>query len=637
MRVNVIRAGGLVFLLCAGLVVAGNLSVSNILPRTIIQANALRIELVSPMEGDTYYLYYRSKGSKTYQVRFMQPGKNGKPGYRIQLDTLYGKDLEYFVLTSQGKKQGKLSPVFSVTDLDTGGTPRVYFMQNGAVTSPQAAKRDPFLRMSGSLSTTTRLHDESDTQSDGFTANGNMRFYRNIYNEKYQFDFDSSFSYMSSVSDTESHVNLSSMKVAYTRGKLKFEAGDLSVSGSDFSTSYLNRRGLTAQMENNWLHVSSFLVNSQQKTGFEGFGIPPSGAMFVGAVLGFQKANLFQVRGTFLTGQDNLDSKTVYSSEDLIREGNVMSLAGNLWLFQSKLTLEGEYAHSSFGKGDTEEDLDKYSGDALKAKASFRVGIFNGSSAYNKIDNTYNSIANLFLQNDREGWTNSLGMNYKSFSANLNYNDMTTNLNNEFQPALRTKMVKGDFKWLLGNHFSIGAEYGLDNLDYDESTGLQSSSQDMDTISYAGTIGFVAGANNVTLRVGKKESRNFTSNLDASLTVSLNFGNFMSFSPTFSYQDSDDMRSGSNTKMYNVYLNSQVTFIQQVLSLTISGSWSKTDSDLSDSENINVTTNLNLYMSKFFKQKIQPTLTLTARYQGSTYSGISNDNLAAYMMLSVSF
>ena len=567
----------------------------------------------------------------------MRPGKNGKPGYGIPLDNLFGRDVEYFVLTSRGKREGQLSPVFSVTDLDTGGTPRVYFMQSGAVTSPQAAKRDPLLRMGGSLTTNTRLYDESEPKSEAFTANGTMRFYKNIYNEKYQFDFDSNFSYMSQVSDSESHVNLSSMKVAYSRGKLKFEAGDLSISGSEFSTSYLSRRGLTAQLENNWLHVSSFLVNSQQKTGFEGFGVPPSGAMFVGAVLGFQKANLFQIRGTFLTGQDNLDSKTVYSSEDLIREGHVMSVTGNLWLFQSKFSLEGEYAHSSFGKGDTEDDLDKNSGDAFKAKASFRAGIFNGSSAFNKIDNNYNSIANLFLQNDREGWTNSLGMNYKSFSANLNYSDMTTNLENEFQPALRTKMVKGDFRWLLGNHFSIGAECGLDNLDYDESTGLQSSDQDMDTLSYAGTIGFVAGANSVTLRVGRKESKNFTSNLDASLTVSLSFGNFMTFGPTFSYQDSDDLRSGSNTRMYNVYLNSQITFIQQVLSLTISGNWSKTDSDLSDSENVNVTTNLNFYMSKIFKQKIQPTLTLTARYQGSTYSGVSNDNLAAIMMLSVSF
>ena len=53
MRGNVVRAGGLAVLLCAGILTAGNISVSNILPRTIVQADSLRIELVSPLEGDT--------------------------------------------------------------------------------------------------------------------------------------------------------------------------------------------------------------------------------------------------------------------------------------------------------------------------------------------------------------------------------------------------------------------------------------------------------------------------------------------------------------------------------------------------------------------------------------------------------
>jgi len=636
MNVRTIALIGLALIVGVASLAAADLTISNILPRTQIQSDAVTIELVAPISGETYYLYYRTKGMPSYQVRVMRPNAEGKPGYRIPLANLYGRDLEYFVLSSKGNRQRVLSPVFSVADLETGETPRVYFQQDG-MTSQPGAKRDPLLRMTASLSTNTRLHDDTDPPPEAFTANGNVRLYRNIVNDKYQFDFDSNFSYMSQVSDTESHVNLSSMVVRYTRGHVKFEAGDLSINHTDFSTSYLSRRGVTAQVENNWFHVSSFVTNSQQKTGFEGFGIPPSGAMLFGAVMGLHKANLFKVRGLFLTGKDNVDSKTVSCSEDVIREGYLMSLSGELNLFKSRMQLNAEYAHSNFGKAGTEEELEKQGGNAYTAGARFNAGILSLNADYKKIDNTYNSIANLFLQNDREGWNSSLGLNIKTFSVNVTYSDQKTYLNSPIQPMLRTKNLMGNLSWLIGNHVRLGAEYGVDNLDYDQSTGLQSGGTDMDTLKYAGTLGLVAGANGITLRVGKTESKTFTSNLDASLAVNISVGRFLTLNPTLSYQNSDNLTDGSTSKMYNFYVNSELTFVPQVFSLSLSGSYSKNDNDVSDSENINATGNLNFYMAKFFKQKIQPTLVFTARYQQSKYGDMTNDNLAFYMQLNVSF
>ena len=89
--------------------------------------------------------------------------------------------------------------------------------------------------------------------------------------------------------------------------------------------------------------------------------------------------------------------------------------------------------------------------------------------------------------------------------------------------------------------------------------------------------------------------------------------------------------------MYNLYLNSELTFIPQVFSLSLSGSYSKNDNDVSDSENISATANLNFYMAKFFKQKIQPKLVFSGRYQESSYDGMTNDDLAFFMQLTISF
>ncbi|HDP95460.1 MAG TPA: hypothetical protein ENN40_08900 [Candidatus Aminicenantes bacterium] len=637
MKRKVIPAGWLVLLFCTGFLTAADVSISTILPRLEVRPDSVSIELAAPVSGETYYLYYRTKGAQSYQVRLMRPDSKGMPGYRIPLDNLYGRELEYFVLSSKGKRAGVLSPVFALADLNTGSTPRVYFQQSGVSPSPEEKKRDPLLRMTASASTNTRLYDESEPPAESFTANGNVRLYRNIVKDKYQLDFDSNFSYMSQVSDVESHVNLSSMVVRYNRGDLKLEAGDLSINHTDFSTSYLSRRGISAQLENKWFYAGTFLTNSQQKTGFDGFGIPPSNAMLYGAVLGLHQANLFKVRGLFLSGKDNLDSKTVYFTEDIIREGYLMSLSGELNLLKSRMQLLAEYAHSNFGKAATTAELDKQSGDAYTAGARLNAGVLSVNAEYKKIDNNYNSIANLFLQNDREGWNSMVGLNIKTFSVSIGYNDQKTYVNSPIQPMLRTKNLNGNLSWLIANHIRVGAEYGVDNLDYDQSTGLQAGGTDMDTLRYAATLGFVAGANGITLRVGKTESKTFTSNLDASLSLNLSLGRFLTFNPTLSYQNSDNLTDGSTSRMYNLYLNSELTFIPQVFSLSVSGSYSKNDNDVSDSENISATANLNFYMARFFKQKIQPTLVFTGRFQQSSYGEMTNDNLAFFMQLNVSF
>ena len=637
MRTNRFALCLLGLVIASGMVWGTDISISNLLPTTEILPDSVTIQMSAGMAGEMYYLYYRTKGMKAFQVRKMNLSPNGGMMYRIPLTNLYGRELEYFILSSRGKKGQALSPVFSVKDLDTGESPRIYFQDIPDPSSPSALPREPLVRMNGSLSTITRIRDKSSSGAKAFSASGNLRLYRNIVKEKYQLDLDSNFVYLSQVQDTESHVNLSSMMVRLKTGEWKVEAGDLSLSNSEFSTSYLSRRGISAEMNGKWFSVGSFLTNSQQKTGFEGFGIPPSGAMLFGAHLGLHSNSRFKIRGLFLTGKDNVDSRTISSSEDVVREGQLMSLSGEMNLFRSRLQVTGEYAHSTFGKAGLEETLEKQEGTAWRADARYNAGILSVGGGYQKIDNYYNSIANLFLQNDREGWKSDVGLNIKSFSMSVNYSDQTTYMNSVIQPALHTKNLSSNFSWMIANLIRIGAEYGVDNLDYDQSTGLQYGGTDMETLRYAVTLGLIAGANGITLRVGKTESKTFTSNLDASLALNLRFGQFMTLNPTVSYQSTDNLSDGTNSKIYNLYLNSELTFIQQVLTLTLSGSYSRNDNGVSDSQMIQASGNINFYMAKIFKNKVQPTLVLVSRYQESQYGDMKDDNLAFYLQFNVSF
>ncbi|UCH96512.1 MAG: hypothetical protein JSV88_06590, partial [Candidatus Aminicenantes bacterium] len=461
----------------------------------------------------------------------MKLDKEGNVYYQLSTDNLYGSTIEYFIVESGSSISRSISPVFTIEDFTDKESPEIYFLDAGQETGSGGVTKMGFpIKISPSLSTTTRIHDDSEFPGEKFDATGNIRLYRNISEEKYEFDFDTNVSYMHNPGDTESKFNLSDMKVRFKAGSHTFAVGDLSISNTEFTASF-SRRGLRYEMEGKTLYLSSFFTNAQEKTGFEGFGIPDTNANIFGATAGINIGSIFKVRGMFMTGKDNLDSKTVVSTEEAYREGNVYSIWGELNLLNNQLQLKGEFAHSSFGSGADSAAIEKESDTAWRAEANFYRGILSAHVDYNKIGEKFNSIANLFLQNDREGLNSNIGLVIKSFSLNLNYRDQKTEITSEVLPMLHNKNIEAGFDWLVANHIQLGAKFSLDNLDYDESTGMLTGSEDMDTIKYSGTLGYVSGSNSITIGLGKTESKTFTSNIDGSLALNLRFGNFLSLNP----------------------------------------------------------------------------------------------------------
>ena len=179
------------FLLCvlglaiaSGMVCGADISISNILPTTEILQDAVTIQMTAGRSGETYFLYYRTKGMKAYQVRKMIHSQSGEMEYRIPLANLYGQELEYFILSSRRQKGQALSPVFTVGNLETGESPRIYFQDIPDPSSTSSPPREPLVRMNGSLSTVTRIRDKSSAGAKAFSASGNLRLYRNIVTEK---------------------------------------------------------------------------------------------------------------------------------------------------------------------------------------------------------------------------------------------------------------------------------------------------------------------------------------------------------------------------------------------------------------------------------------------------------------------
>jgi hypothetical protein len=438
--------------------------------------------------------------------------------------------------------------------------------------------------------------------------------------------------------EIEKRINLSSMMIHIKKDDMQFEVGDVSVNETEFTTSYLNRRGLRFGFSGKTLYLNSFYTNSQQKTGFDGFGIPDSDAGIFGTVAGANFRDLFKIRGLFMTGKDNLDnSKTLSSNENPFRSGEMFSLWSEVNLLQSSLQLTGEISSSKYGSAQEAEELEKESDTAWKAGLRFNRGVLSFDANYEEIGDQFNSIANLFLQNDREGLSSNIGLNIKTLSWNISYVDKKNYMHSLLQDMLHEKRIGTTVNWGIGTHVRIGGELSRDNLDYDSSTGLQTSSSDMNTYNYSASLGYLAGSNGINLNVGKTKSVNYTSDLNVSLALNFRFGQFMTLNPTLSYQSNESLASDSKSTIYNFFLNSEITFIPQYFTLTLSASYMNNKSDLSRSTSWNAGANLNFFMAEIFKNKIRPSLSVKSMFQGAKYGDAKSDSAVFSLQADIAF
>ena len=625
--------------LCARLIPTQAISYLNYLPQIEKVENSVFIKFSSMNRQSAYFLYYRTEGVNKFQIRKMGSGGDGKISIKLPLENLYGKNIEYFIMEEKANHHSAISPTYTITGFTQKESPDVYFVDSQS-TSSESQKKDPLLNFNGSISTSRQIHDE-ENKEDYYTANGNFRAYKNINKPEYQLDIDTNFTHMDPRKKEDPYreglINLTSMIIRFKKDIHQLEMGDLSINQSEFTTAGLNRRGLRYAMTGKKLFFNTFWTNSQQKTKFDGFGIPPSSAHIFGAVAGINLNQKFKIQGLFMTGKDNLDSLTVASTENPFRAGDMFSIQSALNLFKNHFQLLGEWAESQYGSATTAETAveNKKRDTAWRAVTNFNYGVISFNTDYKKIGSQFNSIANLFLQNDREGLTSNLMCTIKTFSWGVNYLDQKNYLTSTIQPMLHQKKIGTNLNWIVGTHWRLGGEFARDNLDYDKSTGLQTGGSDMNTLNYSGTLGYMSGSNGVTLTLGKIESQTFTSNLSGSVALNLRFGQILSLSPSYSYQNNKNLTDNSSSKIQNVYFNSELAFIPQLFTLTVSGSYMINDNQGSRSTNGSANVNLNFYAAKLFKNKIQPALALKFKYQMSKYGEIKTDATALFLQLDI--
>jgi len=601
-------------------------------PKVVHEGNVLRIE-VTFQSSQALSFFYKPAEMSEYQCRTMLEEPKDIWTCQVETETLFGETLEYYI-QRDGASSEEISPLFTL-DLS--------FLNEAALPEtppPAPPPSSPLLRIGATLSGDFFIKEggSQETQVVNKTdINGNIRIYRNITDGDTQIDLDATLSYMKNHAENDTATNLQTLIIRFKNNNHLFEMGDLTINFSEYSAAYLNRRGLQYGFSSQSLNFGTFWANSQQKTGFNGLGFPPAKGMLMGAYAGFNLVQRIILQGVFITGKDDQSSKTLYSSEDSYREGYLSSFFSTIHIFPGHWSVDGEFAASNFGAALTEADLEKKTDTAWKGSTSISLGPVSGHFQYQSLGQNYNSVANLFLQNDRKGLMGSLMVTQGNFSLNFSYQDQQTYIHHPTQPSQHNRNLGAQLNWLIANHFNLGGEFALDNLEYDAATGLHTGGESMKTMRGSVFVGYVAGSNSITFRAGKTESETFTSNLDASVAMNLRFGTFFSLSPTASFQRTTNLSDNSDSDILSLFVSGELSFIPSLASITFTGSYSQSKNINADSDTLSLGANANLFLSSLFKNKVQPSLSLRGQYQKGNYNSESSDYWTLFLHADLSF
>jgi hypothetical protein len=609
-----------------------------VIPQINKTAQQVIVSIPNVEVNNYWYICYRTERQKNFQMRKMHPDTSGNAIYHLPTNMLYGKNVEYFIV-KKGANVCSRTPIFTIVDANANSIPEIYFIENSPLENQANPAQDPFLTLSGSMSGADRFYQKEEDESKNASLNGNLRVFRNINAEKYQFDFDSSFSIFSPKSDSEKAINFAGLMVRFKKGNHQIAMGDLNINQSEYTAPSLNRRGINYEFVGQKLYFNIFLANSQQLSGFDGIGIPPSDAGIIGAVVGTNIGPSLKIRGLILSGQDNLNrGKTITYEENPFRAGNIFSFWGDLSLLKNRLQLTGEYARSSFGTSAAEEiETSQKNDNAWRSGFTYNHGIINASATYRWIGENFNSIANLFQQNDRDGIDSNLGLTIKTLSINVSYINQKSYLHTLSQDGQRQKRLSTNIGWQIDSRWRIGTDFSLDNLDYNSKNALPAVTPDMDTLNFSGNLGYTSASSNFSLTLGKIKSGNFTSNFSGQLACSLRFGQFMNLSPIFSYQNSKDLIGNNTSNIYNININSEITFIPQWFTFTCSGAYMRNVGDSFKSTAIMANANLNFFMAMLFKDKIHPVLAAKGEFQSNKSADFKTTNVSFRLQFDISF
>ncbi len=605
----------------------------------------------SATDIDRLRLYFRYEGITEFQVRSFEREEGQSFLFLFDTSQLPGLEFEYYL---EAQKEDRViclpenapADVFRVIGESVEPLPDIP-EEFPAVEEEAAKSRFRFpVSITGSIE--TRLHDPQANPDDTKTrANGNIRVFTTYNKNDLGVNFDSNFSYTNTPYEGSKNMDLSNMVLSITKGSHTLTAGDININESEYTVSGLGRRGMEYSFNNQKAYFHVFNVNTQQPVGFQGFGFPKNQIRIFGGAVGYKFFNnAISLKAVYLTGKDDpgLGGNVGFDSFTQARKGNVIAVVEEIMLFQNKLVLSGELARSEYD-GDLNDGQDALADNAWRLGGNVAAGILSFGGNYRHIGKDFNPIGYQYFTNDKKGYDTNLGLTLGRLTLNGTYAFTRDNVKSDpAEATTNNNNLNSSLMWMISDKVSFNFGYSRNKQNTSVLQGLIPFSQDSLTDQFMGSFSMMlTRAANISLSVtnsgmsSKNNPQMDNLNLTVNMGGSLRAGEFLSILPSFSYSEMTNKFTDEITRTYNTFFNAELYFIQQVLSLSFNGSYTKSEGGpMANSNTFNIMGNLNLNLQKIIKVG-NITLSLRGNYNRMQMATITNEIFTLMLQTDFSF
>ncbi|MFC2166599.1 hypothetical protein ACFLQZ_01385 [Acidobacteriota bacterium] len=580
--------------------------------KTFQAGQEIQIHVTALSEVEWMRIHFRSEGILDFQVRNMEKEEQNSYFYLFDTSELLGLKFEYYFEARKDDRSIRLPE----------NVPEDYFLaQSESIEQPpetpqeispeQETKFKLPLQVMGSIQAKLK-NPQASAVTQKSRADGNFQISTQMNRNNYQLSLASNFNYTTIPSKGQNVLDLSKLSIKINRGKHLFTAGDVSLMESEYTVYGLGRRGLDYTYNNQKTYIHLFDVNTQQPLGFQGFGLPKTGLNLLGGAIGHRFFNNnFSLKAVYLSGKDDpsLGRNVGFSSFYTARKGQVMALIQEGNLFKNTLALRGEIAYSIYD-GNLEDEKESKSDTAWKIGGNYSRGKFTLGANYRHVGRDFNTIGYQYFTSNRNNMDTTIGLNLGKISINGSFVNSRDNVdNNPNESTTKNHRVNSSLMWMVSKKISMNFSYNRNKQTtesdsqnstlYQNSLTNQISSSLNLSLSQKVTLNF--SLNNSVLTSQNNPSTD-NSNFMVNLGGSFRWKNFLSLMPTFSYSRMAYKSTGIKTQSYSTFFSAELNFIPQILTTSLSGSYSKmSGSQMNVSTNFNLSGNIMFYLQKLIK------------------------------------
>lgn len=386
----------------------------------------------------------------------------------------------------------------------------------------------------------------------------------------------------------QSHWSVGELRGLYAYRDHRAQIGDMSLQESEFTVGGAGRRGMDYLYDDQVFYAHVFAVNTQQLGGFKGLAWPARGTELFGGAVGYAwMEGRVRSKLVLLTGRDDPSQGINVGAASFMtrREGSTAALTMEAALLSYRLSLNGEYARSSYDR-DLDDPAGKVQDQAWRLGGAWSEKSYSARASYRQIGRDFGTLGYPMMEGDRRSADGGFSLTLDpAWSLNVS---ATSERNNPNADPLETRAQNDvqtlDGHWTPATGFTLKA--GVSNAAQkagslaDPLIPFANSKRSGAFTGFDWAMG-AKGAVAFSVQFDRIEGTGASATTGRSTTMILG-GSFQQpdvirVAPTLSYSKSAEDGTGQDYSVASLFVNADVTLVKKMLNLALNGGYNRMD------------------------------------------------------------